>query len=82
MLLGGATLAGLTHLANFLGTPRRQRTPARRWALALGMLGALAAAAAALRPAIDQSALPTSPDGLGPGQAWNDGGVVALTPRR
>jgi hypothetical protein len=81
MLLGGATVAGFTHLVTYLGTPRRQRTSPRRWALVLGILGALAAGAAAFRPAIDRSALPTSPDGLGPGQAWNDGGVVALTPQ-
>jgi hypothetical protein len=78
MFWGAVIIAMAAQVLNYLNIPSDQRTRERKAALALGLLAAILGAVTGFLAATDWGALPTSYEGLRPGQLWNDGGIPAI----
>lgn len=82
LFVGGIISACLSQLLNFLVPALKRPRPAlRAVALTLGLSGIMLASLAAYRASIDWTTLPTSLEGLRPGQLWNNGGVPSIACR-
>jgi hypothetical protein len=78
LFFAAVAVAALAQLMNYFSIAREQRTRRRQLGLALGLTAVILSAVSGYMAAIDWAALPTSPDGLRPGQLWDDGGIPAI----
>jgi hypothetical protein len=74
----------LTQVINYIFTIRSTKVSllCRTFVLLLGLSGIILAALAGYRASIDWSKLPQSPNGLHPGQLWDDGGIPAIVEKQ
>jgi hypothetical protein len=64
-------------ICSYRSTPR-PRPRLRVWGLWLGILGTVIAGGTAFKAAVDWKTAPLSPDGLGPGEQYDNGGSLAV----
>lgn len=80
LFLIGIMLAAAAQIFNYLIAIIKPgpRPILRTITLITGLSGIGAASLAGYRASIDWSTLPSSPEGLRPGQLWNNGGIPAI----
>jgi hypothetical protein len=70
--------AALAQVTNYCGTPIGQRTFLQKIALLTGIAAVVLSGIAGWWADTDWATLPGSPEGLSPGQLWDDGGIPAI----
>jgi hypothetical protein len=78
LFLAATALAVVAQIMNYLCIDSGQRTGRRKIALAAGIAAVVMGAASGYMAAVDWAALPKSPEGLRPGQLFDNGGVPEI----